>query len=104
MTMFAINVRCSPCSERFERVSSARVDVQRVAVALDRDVADEAVLELALRALHADRGPSIVTSTPLGTVIGCFPIRDMTQLRYQTWHRTSPPTWRSRASRSVSRP
>ena len=25
MTMFAINVRCSPCNERFERVSSARL-------------------------------------------------------------------------------
>jgi len=25
-----------------------------------------------------------VTSTPLGTVIGCLPLRDMAQLPYQT--------------------
>ena len=46
--------------------------------------------------------PSMVTSTPDGTVMGCLPIRDI--VAYQTWQRISPPTRRRRASRSVMRP
>ncbi len=99
-------MRCRPCNERFDRESSTRA--RRSSVSPSRsigDVADDLVLELALRALHASPcAPSIVTSTPLGIVIGCLSDARHDALRYQTWHRTSPPTLRSRASRSVSRP
>src|SRR5512143_2764874 len=48
--------------------------------------------------------PSIVTSTPDGTGIGCLPMRDMLVLPHHTYARTSPPTPSRAAWRSVFRP
>jgi len=98
------DVRCNPWSERFERVSSARVTFR---ASPSRSMATSPTSRYSswpFGPFTRTADPSIVTSTPLGTVIVCLPIRDIGQLRYQTWHRISPPTRRSRASRSVNRP
>src|SRR6266508_4018724 len=77
-------------------------DRELVADARDGDVVRRVVLERALRALddhvaaldgHVDAGRD-----------GDGLLADAGHGRYQTWQRTSPPTLRSRASRSVMRP
>src|SRR5207302_4224692 len=79
-------------------------DLQRVAFAHDRDVPDDHVLELALRALHPYDGP--VDRHLHAARNGDRLLADSRHLydSYQTWQSTSPPTLRSRASRSVRRP
>ena len=44
---------------------------------------------------------AMVAVTPAGTATGFFPMRDMAQ---NTWQRTSPPTFASRASASERTP
>ena len=52
-TMLLMRLRCKPCSDRFDRVSSAR-DTRRGRRlrAADGDAADDLVFQLALRTLH----------------------------------------------------
>src|SRR5262249_6329353 len=70
----------------------------------DRDGLGRCVLEGAVRALHRDPTAFEGDLDPRRNGDRLLTDARHDDLRYQTWHRTSPPTWRSRASRSVIRP
>ena len=71
-------MRWSPCNDRFDRVvvdaARRRACRRRVSTATPPTISCSS---WPFGPFTVTCAPSIVTSTPLGTVIGCFPMRDM---------------------------
>ena len=83
--MLATSVRVSPCSEREARWSSGRVTDRVPSATRSTRIGDGTVwLSVPLGPLTVTCAPSMVTSTPAGTVIGSRPMRDMSYLPHQT--------------------
>src|SRR5580658_8440086 len=75
--MLAISERDSPCSARISPSSLGRVTVMTPASWATSMGADTARLRVPRGPVTVTSRPSMVTSTPLGTVTGIRPIRDI---------------------------
>ena len=86
--------------------SLARVATQMPVGELEVDAARERLPSLPFGPCTSTAPSSTLTVTPLGIVIGFFPIRDMSLVHrpYQMLHSTSPPTPALTASRPVITP
>src|SRR6266508_2372465 len=78
--MFATSVRVSPCSDRCIRSSEGRRTASVPFSGTTSMSGCSSRLSWPFGPLTVTRGRSICTSTPLGTGIGAFPIRDMRRL------------------------
>ncbi len=82
--MLATRVRVRPCSARDSRSSLGRVTFSEPSSSFSTLIGEATVwLSVPLGPLTVTEEPSMVTSTPAGTVIGSRPMRDMVT-PYQT--------------------
>src|SRR6185312_12461288 len=101
--MLFTRVRVRPCSCLWVFCSVGRVTTSEPSSWLTRMSGCKVRVRLPLGPFTVTWRPSIVTSTPDGTVMGRRPIRDIVPA-YQTYARTSPPSWACRACWPVMMP
>ena len=82
--MLLTSVRVRPCRERESRSSSGRVTLISPPSLATVIGSTTAWVSEPFGPFTVTVGPSMVTSTPAGTGIGSRPIRDMSDLPYQT--------------------
>src|SRR5450759_956871 len=74
--MLESSVRVRPCNERFVRSSDGRLTYRTPSSSVIAIASWNVLVRVPLGPLTVTVEPSIVTSTPDGTGMGCLPIRD----------------------------